>query len=137
MSLCEWIGRIARILFVGIGSIMCKSALIWPIFGGFCLCCSIFQAPCDLFLGRGRSKKKPLCSNLNHSIPKVGTKQFDRGTNIGSKTSHASADWGNMMLLPKLAKQREFNPCKHWVVPVADSHKGKIRRVREAQEKNL
>jgi hypothetical protein len=46
-------------------------------------------------------------------------------------THQPSANLGNMMLLPKLAKQREFDPCKHWVVPVPDSHKEKIRRVGE------
>jgi hypothetical protein len=30
------------------------------------------------------------------------------------------------MLLPKLAKERELDPCKHWVVPVLDSHKEKL-----------
>jgi hypothetical protein len=60
-------------------------------------------------------------------------KQFDRGTNNGSKTSHALADLGNMMLLTKLAKRREFDPGKSWVVPVPDSNKEKIRRVREAK----
>ena len=79
-------------------------------------------------------RKKLLLPNLNHSIPKVRTKQFDRGTNNGSKRSHASANLGNMMLLPKLAKQREYYPCEHLVVPVLDSHKEKIRRVREAQK---
>jgi hypothetical protein len=34
-------------------------------------------------------------------------KQFDWGANNGSKTSHALADLGNMMLLPKLAKNGE------------------------------
>jgi hypothetical protein len=42
-----------------------------------------------------------------------------------------------MMLLQKLAKERELDPCKHWVVPVLDSYKEKIRRFREAQEKNF
>jgi hypothetical protein len=42
-----------------------------------------------------------------------------------------------MMLLPIFAKQREFDPCKCWVVPVPDSHKEKIGRVGEAQEKNF
>jgi hypothetical protein len=83
---------------------------------------------------RADLRKKPLHPNLNHSIPKVGTKKFDRGTYNGSKTSHELVDLGNMMLLPKLAKQREFDPCKHWVVPVPDSHKEKIRRVGKAQE---
>jgi hypothetical protein len=44
---------------------------------------------------------------------------------------------GNMTLLPKLVKQREFGPCKYWVVPVRDSHNEKIRRVGQAQEKNF
>ncbi len=90
--------------------------------------CSIFLAACDSLLGRDRSKKNLLCPDLNQNIPKVGTKQFDRGTNNGSKTSHTSANLGNMMLLPKLAKQREFDPCKHWVVSVLDSHKEKSQR---------
>ncbi len=72
--------------------------------------------------------KNPLCPNLNHSVPKSGMKRFDRETNNGSKTSHTLADLGNMMLLPKLAKQREFDPCKQCVVLVLDSHKEKIRR---------
>jgi hypothetical protein len=58
------------------------------------------------------------------------------GTNNGSKRSHALADLGNM-LLPKLAKEIELDPCEHWVVPVLDSHKEKIRRFGEAQEKNF
>jgi hypothetical protein len=85
----------------------------------------------------GAGTKKTFCPNLNHGIPKVGTKQFDRGTNNGSKTFCTSANLGNMMLLPKLSKQRKFDPCKHWVVLVPDSHKEKIRRVREAQKKNF
>jgi hypothetical protein len=36
-----------------------------------------------------------------------------------------------MMLMPNLAKEREFDPCKCWVVPVPDSHKEKIRRFGE------
>jgi hypothetical protein len=82
-------------------------------------------------------KKTVLCPNLNHSVPKVGTKQFDRGTSNGSKTSLAPANLGSMILLPKLAKQKEFDPCKHWVVPVPDSLKEKIRRVGGAQEKKF
>jgi hypothetical protein len=34
-----------------------------------------------------------------------------------------------MMLLQKLAKWREFDPCECWAVPVPDSHKEKNRRV--------
>jgi hypothetical protein len=113
IHLYKWIlGRIARILFVGIGSILCKLVSIWPIFGEFCSCHSIFRAPCDLLLGRGRSKKKNLCLNLNHIIPKVGIKQFDRGTNNDSKTSHTWANFGNMMLLPKIGKTERVLPLQ-------------------------
>jgi hypothetical protein len=83
-----------------------------------------FSKPLVTYYSAGADlRKKTLRPNLNHSIPKVGMKQFDRGTNNDSKTSHALADLGNMMLFPKLAKQREFDPCKCWVVPVPDSHK--------------
>jgi hypothetical protein len=81
-------------------------------------------------------RKKPLCPNLNHSIPEIGTKQFDRGTNNGSKKSHGLVDLGNMMLLSK-AKESDFDPCTCGVIPVLDSHKEKRRRVGEAQEKNF
>jgi hypothetical protein len=40
-----------------------------------------------------------------------------------------------MMLLPKLAKQREFGPCEHFFFPVPVSHREKNRSVGEAQEK--
>ncbi len=82
-------------------------------------------------------RKKLLRPNLDDSIPEVGMKQFDRGSNNGSKTSHVLANLGNMMLLPQLAKERRFDLCKCSVVPVPDSHKEKIRRVGEAQEKNF
>ncbi len=76
------------------------------------LCHSIFLADCNLLLSGCRSKKKTALSQPQSWHLKVGTNQFDRGTNNGSKTSHALAYLGNMMLLPKFAKQREFNPCK-------------------------
>ncbi len=89
------------------------------------------------YLAGADQKKKWLCPDLNQSIPKVRMKQFYRVTNNGSKRSHASANLGKMMLLPILAKERELDPCKHWVVSVPDFHKEKIRRFREAQEKNF
>ncbi len=89
------------------------------------------------FLAGADLIQKLLCPNFNHSIPEVGTKQFDRGTNNNSKTSHTLIDLGNMMLLPKLAKQRDFDPCKLWIVTVPDSHKKKVRGVGEAQEKDF
>jgi hypothetical protein len=102
------------------------------------VCADPFSKPLvTYYLAVAYLKKKLLRHNLNHGIPKVGMKRFDKGTNNGSKTPHALANWGNIMLLQKLAKQREFDPCKCWVVPIPDSHKEKIRRVREAQEKNF
>jgi hypothetical protein len=77
--------------------------------------------------------KKPLRPNLNHSISEVGTKQFHKGTNSGPKATHTLADLGNMLLLPKLAKRREFDPCKSWADVVPESLLGKIRQVGEAQ----
>jgi hypothetical protein len=65
--------------------------------------------------------KKPLCPNLNHSIPEVGMKQFHKGTNNGPKATHALADVGNMLLFPKLAKWRKFDPCKSWAAVVPES----------------
>jgi hypothetical protein len=111
---------------------MRKLASIWPILG----CAIPFSMPLvTYYLAGADLRKKPLCLNLNHRIPKVGTMPVDRGINKDSKTSQTLANMGNMMLLPKLAKQREFDPCERWVVPVPDSNKDKIRRVREAQEK--
>jgi hypothetical protein len=77
--------------------------------------------------------KKPLRPNLNHSIPEVGTKQFHKGTNNGPKATHTSADLGNMLLFPKLAKRREFDPCESWAAVVPESLLKKIMQVGEAQ----
>jgi hypothetical protein len=77
--------------------------------------------------------KKPLRPNLTHSIPEVGTKQFYKGTNNGPKATHAFADLGNMLLLQKLAKQREFDPCESWAAVVPESLLEKIGQVGEAQ----
>ena len=77
--------------------------------------------------------KKPLCPNLNHSIPEVGTKRFHKGTNNGPKATHALADLGNMLLMPKLAKRREFDPWGSWAVVVPESLLKKNRQVGEAQ----
>ena len=77
--------------------------------------------------------KKPLRPNLNHSIPEVGTKRFHKGTNNSPKATHASADLGKMLLLPKLAKRREFDPCKSWAAVVPESLLKKMRQVGEAQ----
>jgi hypothetical protein len=72
--------------------------------------------------------KKPLRPNLNHSIPEVGTKQFNKGTNNGPKATHTLMDLGNMLLLPKLAKQREFDPCESWAAVVGEAQEKKEKR---------
>ncbi len=79
---------------------------------------------------------KLLRPDLNHSIPEVEMKQFNRGTNKnGPKATHTLADLGNMLLLPKLAKRREFDPCKSWAAVVLESPLKKSRQVGEGQEK--
>ena len=80
--------------------------------------------------------KKPLRPNLNHSIPEVGTKRFNNGTNNGPKATHTSVDLGCMFLLPKLAKRREFDPWESRTAVVPESLLKKIRQVGEAQEKS-
>ena len=60
-------------------------------------------------------------------------KQFQKGTNIGPKATHALTDLGNMLLFPKLAKRREFDPCKSWAAVIPESLLKKIRQVGEAQ----
>jgi hypothetical protein len=77
--------------------------------------------------------KKPLHPNLNHSIPEVGTKQFHKGTNNSPKASHALTDLGNMLMLPKLAKRREFDLFKSCAAVVLESFLKKSRQVGEAQ----
>jgi hypothetical protein len=47
------------------------------------------------------------------------------------------ADLGNMLLLPKLAKRREFDPCESWAAVVPESLLKKIRQVGEAQAKKF
>ena len=79
--------------------------------------------------------KKRLRPNLNHIIPEVGTKQVNNGPNNGPKATDTLIDLGNMLLLPKLAKQRDFDPCKSWATVVLESILRKVRQVREAQEK--
>ena len=79
--------------------------------------------------------KKPLRPNLNHSIPEVGTKGFHKGTNNDPKATQVLVDLGNMLLLPRLAKRREFDPWESWAAVVPESHLKKIRQVGEAQVK--
>jgi hypothetical protein len=99
--------------------------------------CTQFVTAWDVLFSGGNLIKKPLCPNLNHIIPEVGTKQFNKGTNNGPKATDTLMDLGNMLLLPKLAKQREFDPCKSWAAVVPESLLRKIRQVREAQAENF
>ncbi len=41
-------------------------------------------------------------------VPEVWTKQFSKGTNIGSNNLHPSLDFGDGVLMPKLAKKSEL-----------------------------
>ena len=51
--------------------------------------------------------------HLDVPIPKVWTKQFCKGNNIGSNNLHASLDFGDGGLMPKVAKMSEFGgPAK-------------------------
>jgi hypothetical protein len=45
--------------------------------------------------------------HLDHhlDIPEVRMKQFCKGTNIGSNNFHASLDFGDGVLMPKMAKK--------------------------------
>ncbi len=54
------------------------------------------QKSCSPFCFLNYLQLIPLHPNLNHSVHEVKTKQFDMGTNNGSRTSHASADLGNV-----------------------------------------
>jgi hypothetical protein len=93
----------------------------WIIFGT----CTQLVTACDILFGGANLIKKPLRPNLNHSIPEVGTKRFNKGTNNGPKATHTLMDLGNMMLLPKLTKQREFDPCESWAAVVGEAQEKK------------
>jgi hypothetical protein len=47
--------------------------------------------------------------HLDVPIPKVWTKRFCKGNNIGSNNLHASLDFGDGVLMPKVEKKSEFS----------------------------
>ena len=51
---------------------------------------------------------KSLHPDHHLDVPEVWTKQFCKGTNIGSNNLHASLDFGDGVLMPKVAKKSEF-----------------------------
>jgi hypothetical protein len=53
-------------------------------------------------------QNKLLCPDHYLDVPEVLTKQFIKGTNIGSNNLHPSLDFGDSVLMPKLAKKSEF-----------------------------
>jgi hypothetical protein len=46
-----------------------------------------------------------LCPDHHLDVPEVWMKQFSKGTNIGSNNLHPSLDFGDSVLMPKLAKR--------------------------------
>jgi hypothetical protein len=68
-----------------------------------------FWIICARFLSRGQYKKQIACPDHHLDVPEVWTKQFSKGTNIGSNNLHPSLDFGDGVLMPKLAKKNEFD----------------------------
>jgi hypothetical protein len=54
-------------------------------------------------------QNKLLCPDHHLDIPGIWTKQFLKGTNIGYNNLHASLDFGDGVLMPKVAKKSEFS----------------------------
>jgi hypothetical protein len=72
-------------------------------------CHAIFQSCAHNFSARANIQNKLLCPNHHLDVPEVLTKRFIKGTNIGSNNSHPSLDFGDGVLMPKLAKKSEFD----------------------------
>jgi hypothetical protein len=53
-------------------------------------------------------QNKLLCPDHHLDVPEVLTKQFCKGNNIGSNNLHPSLDFGDGVLMPKMAKKSEF-----------------------------
>ncbi len=60
------------------------------------------------FSARDNIQNKLLFPDHHLDIPEVRTKQFFKGTNIGSNNLHASLDFGDGVWMPKVAKKSEF-----------------------------
>jgi hypothetical protein len=60
------------------------------------------------FLAGDNIQNKLLHPDHHLHVPEVWTKPFPKGTNIGSNNVHPSLDFGNGVLMPKVAKKSEF-----------------------------
>jgi hypothetical protein len=52
-----------------------------------------------------KNQKSHLCSDHHLDVPEVWTKPFCKGTNIGSNNLHPSFDFGDGVLMLKVAKK--------------------------------
>jgi hypothetical protein len=65
------------------------------------------------FSAEANIQNKLLRPNHHLDVPEVLIKRFIKGTNIGSNNLHPSLDFGDGVLMPKLAKKSEFgSPAK-------------------------
>jgi hypothetical protein len=60
------------------------------------------------FSARANIQNRLLHPDHHLDVPEVLTKQFIKGTNIYSNNLHPSLDFGDGVLMPKLAKKSEF-----------------------------
>jgi hypothetical protein len=60
------------------------------------------------FFALDNIENKLLCPDHHLDVPEVWTKQFCKRTNIGSNNLHSSLDFGDGVLMPKVAKKSEF-----------------------------
>ena len=59
------------------------------------------------FSAEANIRNKLLRPNHHLDVPEVFIKRFIKGTNIGSNNLHPSLDFGDGVLMPKLAKKSE------------------------------
>ncbi len=70
--------------------------------------CAIFGASVHNFSARNNIQNKELHSDHHLDVPEVWMKQFIKRTNICSNNLHPSLNFGDGILMPKLAKKSEF-----------------------------
>jgi hypothetical protein len=68
-------------------------------------CRANFGACVHNFSIRDNILNKLLCLDHHLDVPEVWTKGFCKGTNIGSNNLHTYLDFGDGVLLPKVAKK--------------------------------
>ncbi len=60
------------------------------------------------FLAKEDIQNKLLCPDHHLDVPEVWTKQLCKGSNISSNNLHPSLDFGDGVMMPKVAKKSEF-----------------------------